>query len=158
MCVCVIVTRYENGEKNLEQRCSIKFCVKFNENRTETYEKLKQAYREHAVSRAQVFRWHKAFLDGREGVEEEPRSGRLCTLKKDENVTKMGAFVRYDRRLTVRMISSELNLNHQTVHDIFTEEMGMRNICVKLVQKKPHQRTKRKPKECVPGPSCMHRK
>jgi hypothetical protein len=29
--------------RNLEQRCAIKFCVKLNENATETYEKLKLA-------------------------------------------------------------------------------------------------------------------
>jgi len=28
-------------KRNLEQRCAIKFCVKLNENATETYEKLK---------------------------------------------------------------------------------------------------------------------
>jgi len=33
------------------------------------------------------------------------------------------------------MIGSELNLNHRTVHDILTEEMGMRKICAKLVPK-----------------------
>jgi hypothetical protein len=49
-------------ERNLKQRCTIKFCVKLNENATETYEKLKWAYGEHAPSRPQVFRWHKAFL------------------------------------------------------------------------------------------------
>jgi len=43
------------------------------------------------MSRAQVFRWYKAFLDGRENVEDEPRSGRTCTSKTDENVTKVRA-------------------------------------------------------------------
>jgi len=56
-------------KRNLEQHCVIKFCVKLDENATETYEKLKRAYGEHAVSRTQVFRWHKAFLDGCESVE-----------------------------------------------------------------------------------------
>jgi hypothetical protein len=79
-------------KRNLEQRCAIKFCVKLNENATETYEKLRRAYGEHALSRAQIFRWHKAFLDGRghkafldgrESVEGEPRCGRPCTSKTD---------------------------------------------------------------------------
>ena len=55
-------------KRNLEQGCAIKFCVKLNENATETYEKLRRAYGEHALSRTQVFRWHKAFLDGRDCV------------------------------------------------------------------------------------------
>ena len=32
-----------------------------NENATETYEKLRMAFGEHALLRTQVFRWHKAF-------------------------------------------------------------------------------------------------
>jgi hypothetical protein len=59
-------------------------------------------------------------------VEDEPRSGRLFMSKTEENVIKVRALVRSDRRLTVRMIGSELYLNHQTVHDILTEELGMR--------------------------------
>jgi len=43
--------------------------------------------------------------------------------------------VRPDRRFTVRVIGSELNLNHQAVHGILTEEMGMQKICTKLVPK-----------------------
>jgi len=35
-------------KRNLEHRCAIKFCVKLNENATETYEELKRAYGEHA--------------------------------------------------------------------------------------------------------------
>jgi len=122
-------------KRNLEQHCAIKFCVKLNENATETYEKLKRAYGEHGQSRTRVFRWHKAFLDGRENVEEETRSGRPCTSKTDENVTKVRDLVRPDRRLTVRMISSVLNLNRQTVHEILTFELDMQKICAKLVPK-----------------------
>jgi len=122
-------------KRNLEQRCAIKFCVKLNENATETYEKLKRAYGEHALSRTQVFRWHKAFLDGRESVEDERRSGRACTSNTDENVTNVRDLMRSDRRLTVKMINSVLNLNRQTVHEILTLELGMQKICAKLVPK-----------------------
>jgi len=43
--------------------------------------------------------------------------------------------VRSNRRLTVRMISSVLNLNRQTVHEILTLELGIQKICAKLVPK-----------------------
>ena len=65
-------------------RCAIKFCVKLGESATVTYEKLQRAYGEHSLSRAQVFRWHKSFLEGREQVEDEPRAGRPSTSKTDE--------------------------------------------------------------------------
>ena len=43
--------------------------------------------------------------------------------------------MRSDRHLTVRMISSVLNLNRQTIHKILTLELYMQKICAKLVPK-----------------------
>jgi hypothetical protein len=68
-------------------------------------------------------------------VEDEPHSERPCTPKMDENVTKMRDLLRSDQHLTVRMTSSVLNLNRQTVHEILTFELGMQKICAKLVPK-----------------------
>ena len=97
MCVCVCVTEME--ERKIEQRCAIKFCVKLGETGIETFNKLKQAYGEHALSRSQVFKWYKAFSEGRESIKDEPRSGRSSTSKTDNNVEIVRALVRSDRRL-----------------------------------------------------------
>jgi hypothetical protein len=59
-------------------------------------------------------------------MEDEPRSERPCTSKTEENVTNVRAVVKFDRHFTVRVVGSELNLNKQTVHDILTEQLGMR--------------------------------
>jgi len=64
---CVCEVRYENGPANFEQHCAIKFWVKLGESATVTYEKLQRGYGEHSLSRAQVFRWHKSFLEGQNG-------------------------------------------------------------------------------------------
>ncbi|KAJ8946559.1 hypothetical protein NQ318_008289 [Aromia moschata] len=48
-----------------------------------------------------------------------------------------------DRRLTTRMIGEELHFNHTTVHQILTNELGMRKICAKMVQKTLSQERKR---------------
>ncbi|GFX06454.1 hypothetical protein TNCV_3016881 [Trichonephila clavipes] len=42
-------------------------------NATETFAKLQQPYGDSVLSRAQVFRWFKAFSKGRELIEDEPR-------------------------------------------------------------------------------------
>ena len=81
------------GERNFEQRCAIKFCVKLGETGIETFNKLKEAYGEHALSRSQVFKWFKAFSDGRESIKDEPRSRRPSTSKTDNNVEIVGALV-----------------------------------------------------------------
>ena len=96
--------------QKFEKRCTIKFCVKLGESATVTYKKLQRAYGELSESRAQVFRWHKPFSEGREQVEDEPRAGRPSTSKTDERVERVRSLVRSDRRLTLRMISSELTL------------------------------------------------
>ena len=112
--------------QKFEQSCAIKFCVKLRESATVTYDKLQRANGEHSLSRAQVFRWHKSFLEGQEQVEEE-----TFNLKNDDSVEK----VRSDRRLTLRMISSRLNFNRFTVHQILTQDLDMRKVCTKMVPK-----------------------
>jgi hypothetical protein len=77
----------------------------------ETFEKLKRAYGDEVLSKAQVFRWHKTFKEGRENVEDEHCSGRPCTVKSDENVERVRSLVATDRRLTVRFVANELNMN-----------------------------------------------
>ena len=111
--------------QKFEQCFAIKFCVQLGESAIVTYEKLQRTYGEHSLSRAQVFRWHKSFLEGREQVEDEPRAGRLLTSKTDDNVERVRFLVRSDRRLTLRMISSELNLNRFTVHQILTQDLDI---------------------------------
>jgi len=83
--------------KKFEQSCAIKFCVKLGESATVTYKKLQRGYGEHSLSRAQVFRWHESFLEGREVVEDEPHAGRLSTSKMDDNVERVRSLVMSDR-------------------------------------------------------------
>ena len=122
-------------ERNFEQRYAITFFVKLGETGIETFNKLKQAYAEHPWSRSQVFKWYKAFSEGRESIKVEPRSGRHSTSKTDSNVEKVRVLMRSDRRLTVRMIASDLNLNHTTAHQILTQELSIRKLCAKIVPK-----------------------
>ena len=122
--------------QKFEQRCAIKFCVKLGGSATVTYEKLQSACGEHSLSRAQVIRWHKSFLEGQEQMEDEPRAGRTSTSKTDDNVEeRVRSLVRSDRRLTLRMITSELNLNRFTVHQILTQDLDVRKVCAKMVPK-----------------------
>ncbi|KAK4880280.1 hypothetical protein RN001_008426 [Aquatica leii] len=90
---------------------------------------------EHSLSRAQTFRWHKAFLEGRENVEDEQRSERLTTSKTDKNIECLRTLVRSDRHLTLRMLSEQLNLNRFTVQQILSEHLHMRKVCGKMVPK-----------------------
>jgi len=73
-------------QENIEQWYAIKFCVKLNKSATETFASLTEAYGDATLSRTTVFKWHKAFKEGRENVKDDPRSGRPISSTNDENV------------------------------------------------------------------------
>jgi len=56
-------------QENIEQRHAIKFCVKLNKSATETFASLTEAYGDATLSRTMVFKWHRAFKEGRENFE-----------------------------------------------------------------------------------------
>ncbi|KAJ8939425.1 hypothetical protein NQ318_021929, partial [Aromia moschata] len=50
--------------------------------------------RDTVFSRAQVFRWFKDFSEGRESIEDQPRSGRPLSSRTDENVDRIQDLVK----------------------------------------------------------------
>ena len=117
-------------QENIEQRYAIKFCVKLNKSATETFTSVTEAYGDATVSSTMVFKWHKAFKEGRENVEDDPRSGRPISSTNDSYVEVVRAVMEKDRRLSFRMIAEETGLNKTAVHRF------QQNICIceKFVQ------------------------
>jgi hypothetical protein len=100
--------------KNLEQWINIKFCVKICRRASETLALLTVAYGEYAMKKSSVFEWHRRFKAWRD-VQGDPRSGQRKTHRTDANVDIVRTLVRSDRRLGVRLIAEELNMNTETV-------------------------------------------
>ena len=63
-------------EDTLEERYTIKLCLKLGKNATETHEMLQTAFGQSCMNRASVFEWHKRFKDGSESVRDDEMSGR----------------------------------------------------------------------------------
>ena len=80
-------------------------------------------------------KWHKAFKEGRENVEDDPRSRRPTSSTNDENVEVVRAVMAKDRQLSVRMIAEETDLDKSAFHTILMDHLHMRKICAKLVLK-----------------------
>ena len=118
-----------------EQRTNIKFLTKLGKSATETLSLLQQAYGEECMSRARVFEWHKRFREGREEVEDDPKSGRPLSAKTDRNIELVNQLVRQDRRLTIRMMAEELEMSKESVRTILVENLGMKKICARMVPK-----------------------
>jgi len=61
-----------------------------------------------------VYKWVKRFPEGRESVTEEEGSGRPATSRTEENIAKVRQIVRENRRLTVRSIAEQVNIDRET--------------------------------------------
>ena len=85
------------------------------------------------MKKSNVFEWHRRFKEGREDVQDDPRSGKPKTQRRDANVDRVRNLVRSDRRLGVRVITEELNMNRETVRQIVKEDLGMRTISAQTV-------------------------
>ena len=86
-------------------------CVKLNKSVTETFASLTEAYGDATLSRTMIFKWHKAFKEFRENLEDDPRSGRPMSSTNDQNVEVTRAVMAKDRRVSVRMIAEEMGLD-----------------------------------------------
>jgi len=87
------------------------------------------------MSRAQAFRGHKMFSEGRNLAEDDQRSRRPATAWTGDNTAGVRELVRSDRRLTVQVIADKLNMSRETARLILIEELGMRKICDKMVHR-----------------------
>jgi len=87
------------------------------------------------MKKTAVYKWVKRFSEGRESVNDEESSGRPATSKTEENIAKVRQIVRVNRRLTVRSIAEQVNIDRETVRKILTEDLDMRKVCAKLVPK-----------------------
>ena len=111
------------------------FCVKLGKSATETFEMIKKAFEDEAMSRSKTFKWHKRFIEGREDINDDSRAGRPSTSRNVEMVAKIRKIIRSDRRMTIRELSSECNISFGSCQTILTEDLGMRRVCAKMVPK-----------------------
>lgn len=122
----------------MEQRAAIKFCFKLNKSATQTYHMMITAYGDACLSRSKVFEWYSRFKSGRESLEDDSREGRPSTSNNDENVELVRVALSHNRRLSVKMLSEQLQISQGSIHTILCEVLGKKKLCAKFV---PHTLT-----------------
>ena len=108
------------------------------------------AYGDQALSRSNIFRWYGRFRDGREDIEDDPRSGRPTECRNDNNVEMISQLLRQNRHLSLRMLADEVNIGKDTVRKIVVEDLRKRKICWRVV---PHSLTQCGNRQEVFGPT-----
>ena len=133
--VLYTLSSFSRRAASRERRANLKFLAKLGKTPSKSFAMLLQVYRKERISRTRAFEWHKRFKEGREEVEDDPRSGRPSTSRTADNIERVKQMVRADRRLVVRMIAEELSINKDTVWSIITENLEMCKVCTKMVPK-----------------------
>ena len=103
------------SELELEQRTNIRSLVKLGKSGREIREILVQVYGDKSMKKTAVYKWAKRFSEGRESVTDEERSGRPARSRTEENVAEIRQIVSEYRRLTVRSIAEQVNIDRETV-------------------------------------------
>lgn len=72
-----------------EQRINVKFCYKLGKTFTETFETITSVYDESLLSRTDCHEWFRRFKDGRESIEDDPRSDQPSTSTDDSQANRI---------------------------------------------------------------------
>lgn len=96
---------------------------------------LQKAFGDASMSRARAFDWHKAFKEGRELVEDEPRAPRPSTSTDEAHIKKVKELVLKDRRLTRRDIADIVGISEGSASTILREHLGLKRVKSRMVPK-----------------------
>ncbi|UYV72914.1 hypothetical protein LAZ67_10001150 [Cordylochernes scorpioides] len=121
--------------KKMDQRTCIKFCVKNEIKSADAFRMLTVAYGEATLDRNNVYRWYKMFSEGREDVNDEEGAGRPSTSTTNEKINEVKKMILANRRITVKEVAEDLNISIGSCHSIFINDLGMRRVATKFVQK-----------------------
>ncbi|UYV69543.1 hypothetical protein LAZ67_6003931 [Cordylochernes scorpioides] len=92
---------------------------------TETYELIKEAFGDAALSRSRTFEWFSRFLKSREKVNDDQHTGRPRSLRCEENKLKIKELNKSNRRISIKDLSSETGLSVGLCHQIVTKDLDM---------------------------------
>ena len=118
---------------NMEQRAVIKFNAKLGKSASETFRSMQQVYGSQCLGRTAVFEWHKRFLEGRETLEDDKKSGRPILVRTLEMIEKVRDFVANDRNASLKMMEEALNISRETIRTILHEDLDKTKVCAKFV-------------------------
>jgi hypothetical protein len=120
----------------LEQRANIKFCVKLGKSGAKTFQMIRHAYGNEAMSHARCLEWHARFKRGRTSLKDDEKSGWPSKSSTPKNVETIWRLVHRDCRRTIK---------DRTAQTILTCDFNMHHVAAKFVPRLLTPRTERAP-------------
>jgi histone-lysine N-methyltransferase SETMAR len=99
----------------------------------ETVTMLKEAYKDEAMGKTQVYKWFNHLKRGEMSVEDHPHSGRPSRSRSDENVGKVCQAVFEDRRWNTDEISEITGLSWSSCQRIIMEALMMKLVAARFM-------------------------
>ena len=99
---------------------------------------VRAAYGDEALTRSDIFRLYGRFHEGREDVQNDPRSGRPSESRADGNIENVRQLLLQNRHLSLRMIADETDISEDTIQKIVVEDLKKNRVCARFV---PHALT-----------------
>lgn len=127
-----MATRLELWSKE-EIRAVIRFLNAKHVSPSEIHRQLVEVYGGHVMSKPHVYKWCKTFDNGKQHTRDENRSGRPRSSTTDENILKIDAMIKEDRRLKIRSISATLGISKSRVYDIVHNVLEYHKVCARWV-------------------------
>lgn len=97
------------------------------------YEELTEALGSDAPSDRSVRRWVQRFREGKEDVDDDPRSGRPISVFTDENIERVQHVIEDDPHCTYDDIIAETSLTRGTIERIIHDGLRMRKVTSRWV-------------------------
>lgn len=119
----------------MSKKFALNFCVANEISCANALIMLEKAYDDSVLPKTRPYEWYKAFQEGREIVEDMPRSGRPSTSTTQLNVYAMKQMMLEKRHTILREVENCLNIFHELVRTILTEHLDMRRVAARVVPK-----------------------
>ncbi|GFQ80201.1 HTH_48 domain-containing protein [Trichonephila clavata] len=110
-------------EASLEQAYAIEFCVRLQKSASETFDMIREA-----MSSTSIFRWDKAFGEGRQKVKDIEHERRLSTFITEAMINTAAIIIKEYRRIAVRQLHAFLNISVGSVHSIMAEHLQLKRV------------------------------
>ena len=85
--------------------------------------RMTKQYGSSSISKANYYQWVQAFTNGCKSTTDDSRSGRLEDVSTTETVEAVEDMFRYDKRVTLDEIATNMDLSHSTVYTIVHERL-----------------------------------
>ncbi|XP_026737518.1 protein GVQW3-like [Trichoplusia ni] len=119
--------------EKIEFRAVIKFLTKQGKTPQIIMEEMSSVYGDLCPGKTMIYKWHSLFKQGRDSIEDDPRSGRPIEATSSDNVEKVEKLVLEDARLKKKQIAEMTGVSSTTVLNILHDHLGMSKVCARWV-------------------------